>query len=245
MLYKKILALLQVFATSIFGFCELNITTIPPRTQPGISNLSDYYEIERYTPLEQLRPVIEDPEHLFNLIYDAQEPDCIQVRLERFSAKSSLSIYPDCRNWIDSMAALRTTQVSPEFCESHKSCYRCDNKTVQIAKSFNGFAREQLRLNFLLAEGLLLMEDLSSRGPQGLWMMLRKDKLRNRPCKCEKLRLFAVQYNKLYSQIHLGIARKEKARPEQSGTILLIWIMGSIAVPVFVLIVCVCLKLLF
>ncbi|EDS43289.1 predicted protein [Culex quinquefasciatus] len=116
--------------------------------------------------------------------------------------------------------------------------YKCRNGTLQLAHHFSDFILVQLRVSFLFAEELLLMEDLSARAPPGSWMMLRRDTGNGtKKCACKKLEKFTRKYQIVYEQIYHDV------KPKKRNEISIVWIGGSIGVPIFVVIVCIVIQL--
>ncbi|KAL9701615.1 hypothetical protein quinque_005056 [Culex quinquefasciatus] len=166
-------------STIVSGLCALNVITIPVKTEAETTDAFGVYYVEKYIPLEQTRPVVrQNPEHLFNLLYDPREPGCTQLTVERSSVgtpdKFTFSLSPDCyQKPFGSVVSLDYAGMSQDGARTMR--YKCRNGTLQLAHHFSDFILVQLRVSFLFAEELLLMEDLSARAPPGSWMMLRRD----------------------------------------------------------------------
>lgn len=237
------IALLAFSATStiVSGLCALNVITIPVKTEAETTDAFGVYYVEKYIPLEQTRPVVrQNPEHLFNLLYDPREPGCTQLTVERSSVgtpdKFTFSLSPDCyQKPFGSVVSLDYAGMSQDGARTMR--YKCRNGTLQLAHHFSDFILVQLRVSFLFAEELLLMEDLSARAPPGSWMMLRRDTGNGtKKCACKKLEKFTRKYQIVYEQIYHDV------KPKKRNEISIVWIGGSIAVPIFVVIVCIGLK---
>lgn len=224
------------------GICVLYVSSIPTKTEPEFNDMFGVYYLQKYIPLEQTRPVVlQNTDHLFNLLYHPREPGCMQLTVERSSVgtpdKFTFSLSPDCHQKpFGSVVARDYAGMSQDGARTMR--YKCRDGTLRLAHQFSDFILVQLRVSFLFAEDLLLLEDLSPGAPAGSWMMLRRDAgNETKNCVCKKLQKFTKRYQVVYDQIYHSVV------PKKRNAISIVWIGGSIAAPIFVVIVCIGLKL--
>ncbi|KAL1377352.1 hypothetical protein pipiens_001547 [Culex pipiens pipiens] len=148
--------------TAINGLCQLSDCSTPTSLHPSCPS-EDFTKLEIYEPLEQTKPAVQDPHHLFNLIYDQSASNCTEVGLgpsEHDSRGFNYYLTVACRssNYFGVHLGLEAT-----LDQEAVTCFRPMNETTWMAKRCRIFVQERIRFNFELDRGLLMLEDLSER----------------------------------------------------------------------------------
>lgn len=167
---------------------------------PSSSNCSLNHNIhgENYIPVNNLShtsPPMDDPGHLFNLLQDPLEEDCVFLGLHNsnISGEFIFSLAVSCRSQIGISSRI-TFQVNSNS-EAANSCLERDSKSMKRAKKCGIFANVQLKLTFLGDdEDQLLLEDWSDKVPSGTSLLLRKIEFgREKRCSCRNLTMFWIK----------------------------------------------------
>uniref|UniRef100_A0A8D8BTC1 (northern house mosquito) hypothetical protein n=1 Tax=Culex pipiens TaxID=7175 RepID=A0A8D8BTC1_CULPI len=146
-------------------------------------------------------PPLDDPEHLFNLLQDPLEEDCVflQVYHRNMTGELIFMLTVSCRSQISDISKI-TFQVNSNQSNSSASnyCLERDSKSMKRAKQCGIFANVQLKLTFLGDDkDQLLLEDLSAVVPSGTSLLLRKvEFVGDKRCSCRKLTMFWIKKHK-------------------------------------------------
>lgn len=161
-----------VAVSPVTGFCQLSDCSISDASE---CSLFELVEDNLYVPVEQNRPQMTDPNHLFNFLYDPFERNCLRVRFSTF--KDTINYFQlgvNCGSKMNSGIHLTfLIQFHQSSNGSLVSCFKRDKVTKTQGKKCNYFAHEQLRLTFIENYDQLLIEDLSDRVPKGTRLILR------------------------------------------------------------------------
>lgn len=191
-MFKCTVVLLAVLAMARFpqinGFCQVGDCSISDSSNCSWPELVKH---EYYKPVEQFAPRIDNPDHIFNLMYPQDEKNCINIRIARYvndKGEFELHLFLLCTSIMRSEYVL-FFKVNLSFSndQARVSCFERETRTIE--KSYCGlFVHEQLRLTFLENDNRLLIEDLSDKVPAGAWIMLQRREMReNKKCVCLNL----------------------------------------------------------
>lgn len=187
------------------AFCQLSDCSNPIEAHPGCP-VSDFYSLEVYQPLDFNKPLAKDPYHMFNLLSDESERNCVTITLKPSKhSNGEFTYYFD----ISCGRARPYMAVYANYRQDTVRCFQRSNESLWSARHCNIFARERIRLNFMRERGLLLMEDLYSAGQTKSWLMLRKqvDPVNGEHCKCPKLFHFDKIFKKCFNEYRASKGR--------------------------------------
>lgn len=175
--------------------CAVALAILLPEAAGQICQISDCSNGERsncffvpkkecYTALDQPKPKIADPEHLFNLLYEPYEKGCVSLKVETFfkSDEAALKLEVYCKYSLSkSLVKYFVINFSVTGKPGSIACHR----NAEMCKFLK---YEQLRLLYLGNGDELVLDDLSSKVPNGSWMWLRKTECtENKTCACPHL----------------------------------------------------------
>lgn len=182
--FMAVLAIISIVVGE--RICQINDCEAQPNTYP-ICNFSMSFDFNFYQPEKQNNLSINDPNHIFYIINDPQEVDCLTVRLLFYVTGVVLHVY--CRiddNSTPIPIVLENTRGQQPTCLMRNAYRLCGVDTS-----------ERLRMTLLLERDLLLLEDFSDRVPKGSWLLLEQDlRYKHGPCKCPRWERMIENYNK-------------------------------------------------
>lgn len=194
------MSLLRVVFTVVFAIisivfgeriCQINDCEAPPNTYP-ICNVSESLDWIFYLSEKQNDLLIDDPNHVFYIINDPQEVDCLTVRLLVHVTGVVLHVY--CR--IDDDSTPVPIGLEPTPAEQQPTCFKRNAYRLCGVNT-----SERLRMTLLRDRELLLLEDFSDGVPKGSWLLLQKDeRTKNGPCKCPRWERMIENYEKCFNE---------------------------------------------
>lgn len=213
-----------------------------PATAQGLCQLSDCSSLDKvrsncpaaefkksavYRPLDQFKPSIKKPHHLFNLIYDESSKDCIEVVLSPSIHDSSgfnYDLFVSCRSELPCNVYL---SLDAYLYQGSVACLHRSDLSILMLRRCNIFAEERIRFNFVWNKGLLLLEDLSSQGYTKSWLMLQKSNISSgERCNCTKLAKFRDFFQQCMGRVLSG---KKEPRNVRFGLKISIGLMVGLA----------------
>ncbi|KAL1401404.1 hypothetical protein pipiens_006629 [Culex pipiens pipiens] len=175
-------------AVTQFGIIvRLHLQRLTPRRRPPQSIDWNFYQPEKQNDL-----LINDPNHIFYIINDPQEVDCLTVRLLVHVTGVVLHVY--CR--IDDDSRPVPIGLEPTPAEQQPTCFKRNAYRLCGVNT-----SERLRMTLLRDRELLLLEDFSDGVPKGSWLLLQKDtRTKNGPCKCPRWERMVENYEKCFDE---------------------------------------------
>lgn len=209
--------------------CHLSDCAIRAESNCSYNDLTGIELPLHYAPVKRNGPMIKNPDHLFNLLVNPQEKDCVSLDIST-SAGSELELFVSVQCGMDfsstfsvAYATKFRTQIEPQVFTAPLSCIKPDVTTDNLIKKCGIFAHERLRLTFLDNGAQLLIEEMAARAPKGASVMLKKAKYGSpKGCRClrfvnywNKYRRCATDAEKELSKTHFAgqwtpIHRKKK-----------------------------------
>lgn len=191
------MSLLRVVTTVVYAIisivvgeriCQINDCEAPPNAYP-ICNVSESIDWNFYQPEKQNNMMINDPNHVFYIINDPQEMDCVTVRLLVYVSGVILHVY--CRINVDSAPIPIALDPTPE---RHPTCFTRNSYRLCGVNT-----NERIRMTLLRDRELLLLEDFSDGVPEGSWLLLQKDeRTKNGPCNCPRWKTMFDNYEQCF-----------------------------------------------
>lgn len=186
---------LAVFSseTIVESTCQIGDCSLPT-----MSNCSQFDKIftQHFVALQPPEPAVDDPDHLFNMLYNPFEDDCLYLRvaaMHKIFLNKMFALMLECAFHHSRISAVN---FEVTFQQSNNSgsiqCISRNANSMQLGEKCGIFANEQLRLTF--SNDQLLMEDLSSNVPEGTSLRLSKKVYQlNKQCVCQNLTMFWIK----------------------------------------------------
>lgn len=193
--YLISVAVLAVFSpgTIVESVCQIGDCSLPTMSNCSqFGKISTHHFVARQPP----RSTIDDPDHLFNMLYNPFENDCLYLRVDALNnnyLNNKFALILECAYHHSRISAVNF-EVTFQQSNGARSlqCISRNATSMQLGVKCGIFANEQLRLTF--SNDQLLMEDLSSKVPEGTSLLLSKtDYQRNKQCVCQNLTLFWIK----------------------------------------------------
>lgn len=188
-----VLAIFTISISTVSAFCQLSECSLS-----NSSNCSwfDLVKDEFYTPLEPPNPVVQDPEHLFNLIYNPLEPNCQTLRIESLIDDSAAFLFSWGVKCASHLAATFTVFFNVNFQQpsdsASVSCITRDAITMNLVRKCGHIASEQLRLTFSDDGDQLVIEDIAMDVPTSLTLQKTKHQTKI-DCVCRRLETYWME----------------------------------------------------
>lgn len=192
-MYINVLAVLSISISTVSGFCQINECSLS-----NSSNCSwfDLIKEEFFTALEPPKPAVQDPDHLFNLIYNPLEPNCQTLRIDSLIDHSTSFVFSLDVECASHLFATFSVIFNVSFQQPHDSasisCITRDAVTMNRAKKCGLFAGEQLRLTFSDDGDQLLIEDMAGNVPTSL-MLQKTEYQENMNCVCRSHKIYWME----------------------------------------------------